>query len=266
MSDASATDRARGLLLGLAAGDRNGGPIRMALELAESLIEHRRYSGPDVFHRYLTWYQAEGFDTGPIARQVFTEALRGVPQPEAVLSAHERAGHLSAGCNPAHRAGPLAAAIGVTDEDLPRAAQAEAALTHYDPLAGEVCAGLVLACRALIRGVPWELALAKARRGRDHEVALALKPQRNVTLDSGGYAPAVLRAAVWFVSESRWPAEAVKASIDFAGPENYAPVIVGALSGARWGASGIEDTMLRHLGELRPRVEAAAERLAVDWS
>ncbi len=34
-----AKDRAEGILLGLAAGDRNGGPIRMAVRLAESLGE-----------------------------------------------------------------------------------------------------------------------------------------------------------------------------------------------------------------------------------
>ena len=266
MSSVDARDRVRGVVLGLAAGDRNGGPIRMALELSDSLIELQRYSGPDVFHRYLSWYQREGFDTGPIAAQVFDSALLGVSPGEAAKAAHEASGQLSAGCNPAHRAGPLAACAWISDEALPQAAIEEAALTHYDPLAGEVAAGLVRTCRALIRGLPWELALAKGRRGRDHEVAVALKPQRNVTLDSGGYAPAVLRAAVWFVSESRWPEEAIKASIDFAGPENYAPVIVGALAGARWGGAAVDEAGLRHLGELRPQVEAAAERLSEGWA
>ena len=31
-------DRAAGLLVGLAAGDRNGGPVQMALALAETLV------------------------------------------------------------------------------------------------------------------------------------------------------------------------------------------------------------------------------------
>ena len=38
MSDlTTAEDRCRGVLVGVAAGDRIGGPIRMALRLAESL-------------------------------------------------------------------------------------------------------------------------------------------------------------------------------------------------------------------------------------
>ena len=43
MSDTTtAEDRCRGVLVGLAAGDRIGGPIRMAVRLAESLARLRR--------------------------------------------------------------------------------------------------------------------------------------------------------------------------------------------------------------------------------
>ena len=45
MLDQAHSDRARGLLLGLAAGDRNGGPVQMALCLADSIAasETQRY-------------------------------------------------------------------------------------------------------------------------------------------------------------------------------------------------------------------------------
>src|SRR5262245_11108043 len=39
MNETTTADRCRGVLLGLAAGDRNGGPICMAVRLAESLLE-----------------------------------------------------------------------------------------------------------------------------------------------------------------------------------------------------------------------------------
>ena len=39
MSDAGVGDRCRGVLVGPAAGDRIGGPIRMAVRLAESLLD-----------------------------------------------------------------------------------------------------------------------------------------------------------------------------------------------------------------------------------
>ena len=48
----SAQDRVRGVLLGLAAGDRNRGPMRMAVRLCESLIQLDRYDGDDIFRRY----------------------------------------------------------------------------------------------------------------------------------------------------------------------------------------------------------------------
>ena len=58
-------NRVRGVLLGLAAGDRNGGPIRMAVRLAESLSERWRFDPDDILTRYLAWWRDGAFDTGP---------------------------------------------------------------------------------------------------------------------------------------------------------------------------------------------------------
>ena len=57
---ATAEDRCRGVLLGLAAGDRNGGPIRMAVRLAESLLELGRFDPQDIVGRYLRWWRQGG--------------------------------------------------------------------------------------------------------------------------------------------------------------------------------------------------------------
>ena len=48
-------DRCRGVRIGLAAGDRIGGPVRMATHLAESLIDHNGFDPSGAFTRYLTW-------------------------------------------------------------------------------------------------------------------------------------------------------------------------------------------------------------------
>jgi hypothetical protein len=53
------TERCKGVLLGLASGDRNGGPIRMALRLAESLLENGSYNRKDVITRYHNWYKGK---------------------------------------------------------------------------------------------------------------------------------------------------------------------------------------------------------------
>jgi hypothetical protein len=60
MSGISVQDRCRGVLLGLAAGDRNGGPIRMVVRLAESLLELGRFDPTDILGRYLCWWREGG--------------------------------------------------------------------------------------------------------------------------------------------------------------------------------------------------------------
>jgi hypothetical protein len=71
----------------------------------------------------------------------------------------------------------------------------------------------------------------------------------------------VLRAALHFVGTSSCFAEALNGSLAFAGPANYCPVLVGAIGGARWGASAISQSALAHV-DILPRVKTAAEALA----
>jgi ADP-ribosylglycohydrolase len=108
-------------------------------------------------------------------------------------------------------------------------------------------------CRSLVRGVPWDDAVCQG-------TSLRHGPGNN-----GGYAPDVLRAAVYFVGTSASFAEALKDSLAFAGPANYCPVLVGAIGGAHWGGSAIPQPALAHVGIL-PRVRAAAEALAGGWT
>lgn len=76
-----------------------------------------------------------------------------IPEVAAETVDRERQG-LTAGCNPAHRAPPLAMAGFLPDERLMAFARYEAALTHKHPIAGDVSAAVVVLCRALLRGVP----------------------------------------------------------------------------------------------------------------
>ena len=254
MSETNARDRCRGVLVGLAAGDRIGGPVRMSVRLAESLIDRTGFDPADVFARYLDWWRAGAFDTGPVAAQVLAFVAAGTPVAEATARVHRETGGLTAGCNPAHRAPPLAMAAAITDADLPACAAAEAALTHHDPLAGAVSAAAVGLCRALVRGAAWEEAVrAFGPLGCDEP------PD-----DAGGYAPAVYRAAVYFVGTSDGFAEAVDRAVAFAGPSNYCPVLAGAIAGARWGAAAVPAQTLAHVAVLS-RARAAADVLAAGW-
>ena len=53
MSQTTIEDRCRGVLIGLAAGDRIGGPIRMALLLAESLLNCGGLKPAEILECYL---------------------------------------------------------------------------------------------------------------------------------------------------------------------------------------------------------------------
>src|SRR5262245_43495411 len=148
-------DRGIGVLVGLAAGDRIGGPIRMALQLGRSLLEKQQFDPGHVMQCYMDWWKSGGYDTGPTAAHVFQLIASGTPARKAARQAHVASGELTAGCNPAHRAAPLATAFFLPDESLREVAIAEAALTHFDSIAGDVSAVVVCLCRALIRGTKW---------------------------------------------------------------------------------------------------------------
>ena len=53
-------NRIKGIFFGLAAGGRIGGPLRMALQVAESLIHCNGFDVEDIAGRYLEWWRQEG--------------------------------------------------------------------------------------------------------------------------------------------------------------------------------------------------------------
>jgi hypothetical protein len=69
LNTVSTKDRVAGILLGLAAGDLYGGPVRMGVRLAESLADREEFDPDDILSRYLAWFSEDGFDTGPVAER-----------------------------------------------------------------------------------------------------------------------------------------------------------------------------------------------------
>jgi ADP-ribosylglycohydrolase len=106
----------------------------------------------------------------------------------------------------------------------------------------------------LIRGLGWDDAVRHCAGFLDQD-----GPGNN-----GGFAPDVLRAALYFVGTSACFAEALDRSLAFAGAANYCPVLVGAVAGARWGASAVPQRALAHVAIL-PGVRATADALAAGW-
>jgi ADP-ribosyl-[dinitrogen reductase] hydrolase len=233
MSDTTTAEgRCRGVLFGLAAGDQIGGPIRMAVRLAESLLDCGCFDPDDLLERYLGWWREGAFDTGPVSGRALALMASGKRVPDATAQVHREFGGKTAGCNPAHRSPPLSMLASLDDDDLPECAMTEARLTHYDSVAGEVAAAVNKLCRSLIRGVCWEDAVLKSGSFVKQD-----GPGSN-----GGFAPDVLRAALHFVGMSACFVE----SLVFAAAANYSPVLVGAIGGACWGASAIPQASLAH--------------------
>jgi hypothetical protein len=67
---------------------------------------------------------------------------------------------------------------------------------------------------------------------------------------------------VWFVDTATSAVEALHRSVEFAGPDNYSPVLVGAVAGARRGARALSP--LNHVTSPRS-IEELCTGLAVDW-
>ena len=264
-------DRVRGVLLGLAAGDRNGGPVRMAKRLVESLAARRAFDRDDVARRWHEWFLAgHADDEGTVTRLVFRSLPAAVPFRQeasafesAARAVDARMGGQTAGCNPLHRAAPLAMAPFLASSDLAAAAISEALLTHVHPLAGEASAAGVVVCRALAEGRAWDEAIARGAEGRAPEVAAAVAEWSVRPPGRGGYAPEVLHAALHFAGNASSFAESMEEALLFAGGDNFCPVTVGAVAGARWGASSIPPSMLEHpkARKLVPRLEKIAERI-----
>jgi ADP-ribosylglycohydrolase len=236
----------------------------MAVRLAESLAERRRFDPEAILARYLKWWRDGAFDTGPTTAAVRSLIDGGMDAHEAVERVHDQAGGMTAGCNPAHRCAPLAMARSLSDDELAGCALREARLTHQHPLAGDVAAAVVVVCRALIRGKPWNEALVLARVGRLRQTIEALDGNDLSPLSTGGFAPEVLQAACHFVAHHNSFTDTLCASLSFAGSVNYCPVLVGAIAGARWGATAIAPEMLPECA-LMIRVWNAAEMLANEW-
>src|ERR1700722_7071659 len=96
-----AIDRCQGVLIGLAAGDKIGGPIRKAVRLAESLLDCNGFNSNNILNRYLDWWHEGEFDTGPVSDRAFALLAAGMSVHEATAEVHGEYGGKAAGCNPA---------------------------------------------------------------------------------------------------------------------------------------------------------------------
>src|SRR4051812_37572970 len=133
-------DKAHGALLGLAVGDAAGGPgaaTPLALRLATSITELGGYDPDDALRRYVAWFRSDPPELTDDMRAVLGSIAGGQDSYRATSSFHLGGGG-SSGNGALVRATPIGVAYAGNDEALRDATLADAALTHFDPLAGKV--------------------------------------------------------------------------------------------------------------------------------
>jgi ADP-ribosyl-[dinitrogen reductase] hydrolase len=239
--------REQGIVIGQQRGDLIGGPSALAALLLESITERGTFDRLDVLQRYLNWWAAGGFDTGPVAAKVFDLAASGMDIDKAAALVDQQLGHMTAGCAPMHRNVVLASVPGADDDLLDQWVREDSSLTHRHPLAADSAVAAAQVAHGLVMGRRWDATIeAVLARSTDlaGEVIKAIENWEKPPVDRSGFSPAVLNAALHFVGTSHSFDACLQRSMEFSGEDNYVPVLAGGLAGARWGARHIDGKQL----------------------
>lgn len=247
-----------------------------------------------LLRRYLAWCGDARFagpseydvayDTGVVFQEVLRKVSSRVDtedSDEMLLKAAHRAAdesferRQSAGVNPAHRSVVLAMQPGIALASLAAAAVAEARLTHRHCEALATAAAAALLARQLLSGE----GICAACRGclpylHDFDAPETLRVLHRFSAWSEadeadppqpthreGFSPLVLESALCFLVSARSFEDALHGSLEFAGPDNFCPVLVGSLGGALFG----RDMDLESLADVPGPGAAGAAGAGVTW-
>jgi ADP-ribosyl-[dinitrogen reductase] hydrolase len=276
-------DKAVGALLGLAVGDATGAPMggldvrpgegsgdtQLALRLATSLVELGGFDPDHALRGYVAWLRTDPPGVSEHMREVLGQVAAGADAYRATSGAH-LGGTDTSGNGALVRTTPIGIAFAGNDGALRDATLADAALTHFDPLAGKVALlhNQVVA-RLLTSGPQRVFDELKDASWLDERIEDVVVPASSGVL---GYAESLARSqpgsalaslaiglAAMFNADDfegglRW-------AVNLGGDADSDGAVTGALLGARLGASAIPAPLLDRL-ERRAEVEALARRLA----
>ena len=299
------TDRSLGALLGLGVGDALGAPVEglpaeeiaaehgrlsemvgggrlglrpgqgtddteMAICLSRALIASGGFDARAALAEYVAWSQGEPVGIGATVRGSLAKVAEGASAHEATQRQHEESGGLTAGNGALMRTTPIGLAFAGNEQGLRDATIEDAALTHYDPLAGK--AALLhnqVISWALTRGpdaAAGELRETDWLDERIEDVAVpavaGLRDQaERLAAEQGAFAPATLGVGLtaYFSSESF--EEGLVWAVNCGGDADTNGAVAGALLGARFGASAIPGRWLDAL-ERRTDLETLHGHLA----
>jgi ADP-ribosyl-[dinitrogen reductase] hydrolase len=196
------TDRAVGVLLGLACGDALGRPVEglppaeiasrygrlvdmvgdgvhhqppgtltddtdLALCIARSLVDRGGFAPTDVAERFVAWYEAGPIGMGRMTADAVRNLQEGVPWDEAGRRVwRNRPEGENAGNGSVMRCAPYAVAFAHDPDRLETVSRQSSAITHADPRCTAACAVLNATLAAILVGDadgPEALAVARER-------------------------------------------------------------------------------------------------------
>jgi ADP-ribosyl-[dinitrogen reductase] hydrolase len=294
-------DKAVGAMLGLAVGDALGGPVEgvghddlggkhtemtgggvyglepgqgtadtgLALALAGSLIEHGGFDADRVLASYVSWYRSDPPGMSEHMRQVLATVEGGADAYRATSSVHFD-GAATSGNGALARATPIGIAFAGREDALRDATVADAALTHFDPLAGKVALlhNQVLSW-VLTTGPQLVFDQLKNPEWLDDRIEDVVIPATAGVL---GYAVALSReeagsalaslaiALAAFFNADDFEKGLVWA-VNLGGDSDTNGAVTGALLGARLGAAAIPERWLAAL-DRREEIESTGRQLA----
>jgi len=252
-------ERAQGCLVGLSLGDDNGGPTAMMLKNLEIMTQVRTVM-PQYFGKgYLEWFKEEGYDAGLVTHKVLELVDSGLSFDDAAKQVDTELDGMTASISPAHRSIPLTLYFVAWYlrspnffEEFPNTGfrefesliSREARLTHLHKEASEVSIAVNAICMYLILGKDIIDSMRFGLKFINENLRLNIEDnistRNSDNLKSGGYAPDVLTAALWFLLHTRSLKDALDQSKEFAGIANYCPVLVGSIGGAMYGYNEIK--------------------------
>jgi ADP-ribosyl-[dinitrogen reductase] hydrolase len=294
-------DKAVGAMLGLAVGDALGGPVEgvgaddlggkhtemtggglyglrpgqgtgdtdMTLQLAGSLVEIGGYDPDRALSAYVSWYRSEPPGLSDQLREVLASVDGGADAYRATSALHFGGG-VTSGNGALMRTTPLGIAFAGREDALRDATLADAALTHFDPLAGKVALlhNQVLSWM-FTGGTDRVFKELKDPEWLDDRIEDVVIPATSGVL---GYATALSReepgsalASIAIALAAFFNADDFEGglvwAVNLGGDADTNGAVAGAMLGARFGAAAIPPRWLEPL-ERRAETEALGRQLA----
>jgi ADP-ribosyl-[dinitrogen reductase] hydrolase len=294
-------DKAVGALLGLAVGDALGAPVEgvsaddlggshtemtggglfglrpgqgtgdtdMTVRLATSMIEIGGYDADLALASYVSWYRSEPPGMSDHMRQVLETVDSGADAYRATSALHFDGG-VTSGNGAVMRTTPIGIAFAGREDALRDATLADAALTHFDPLAGKVALLHNQVLSWVLTGGP-QLVFEQLKNPEwlDDRIEDVVIPATAGVL---GYAVALSRgepgsalASIAIALAAFFNADDFEKgliwAVNLGGDADTNAAVTGALLGARLGASAIPERWLAAL-ERRAELEGVGRQLA----